>query len=756
MIKRNLFKAGRSLAVILAATLVMSQGVTALADDAVVIVNDGKTEMSDSNGGSSGVEVKVNDTTDNNQDNDHVSIPTDPISDGGLTVSSVDGSAYDDSTKKTPENDTTASVTVNGSVTNNSGSGSGGGNKSAVNATATSESSTGSSAKTEVTVNGDAVAGNINEADNSDAGVKAESYSYGTESHAKTEVTVNGNVTANGTGSTTGVRVDSSTLNNTYEEGSTTAAQDNATRTASTEVNVTGNVTATSNGGTSTGIYTTSSGEGASSKVKVDGKVTSTSSGQAEGINVNQPGQGGKVDIEVGGNVSADSSGGWVYGIKGSAQDADVNIKVKGDVKASSNKGAETIQILGTEKSFNLEVGGSVIQEGTGVGAINIEKVPYKEGTVDNTPSIKVTVAKDVTADTTAINIADSTDAIDVTVGGTVSGKEQNIVIGSDNTDNLNITVWKVDTTNDKDVAVNMEYSEGKYNYTRNTEVEESINYIIKVGGDSKINLDGTTKVNGYDTAKEGKTVYLKVDIPTGYTAEFKDVNGNSNYKIVPNGEGGAYLVVPRGGGVEVGVTLKQISGQSTSDDKNTTISQSTAGESRTESGASDGEYWSPSSNNNNNNNNNGNASGAMAGYAALQGLQVHSMSSLGTDMVLNVADVLMPVDTLTAINNFMGNNVPTLGSNNVMGAGVVNFNNMFLTSVSDTVEVPVAANVAANQSYTVMFSDGTQVVVPCLMNGVLSIPFNKAAEGLTYIIYGLQMDPSMFIGMPATNGWTY
>ncbi len=93
---------------------------------------------------------------------------------------------------------------------------------------------------------------------------------------------------------------------------------------------------------------------------------------------------------------------------------------------------------------------------------------------------------------------------------------------------------------------------------------------------------------------------------------------------------------------------------------------------------------------------------------------------------------------------------------NNVMGAGVINFNNLFVNSISDTVDVPVPANVYAGQSYNVMFSDGSSMVVTCLMNGVLTIPYSKTAEGLTYIILGLQMDPSMFIGVPDANGWTY
>ncbi|MCR5007210.1 MAG: hypothetical protein K6A76_01350, partial [Oribacterium sp.] len=126
-----------------------------------------------------------------------------------------------------------------------------------------------------------------------------------------------------------------------------------------------------------------------------------------------------------------------------------------------------------------------------------------------------------------------------------------------------------------------------------------------------------------------------------------------------------------------------------------------------------------------------------------------------GPDMFVNVADVFTPVDTITAMNSFTGTDRASINTNNVMGAGIVDFKNMFVNASSNTVEVPVPANVIANQSYTVMFSDGTSMVVPCAMNGVLSIPFSKTAEGLTYIICGIQLDPSMFIGMPQATGWT-
>ena len=119
-----------------------------------------------------------------------------------------------------------------------------------------------------------------------------------------------------------------------------------------------------------------------------------------------------------------------------------------------------------------------------------------------------------------------------------------------------------------------------------------------------------------------------------------------------------------------------------------------------------------------------------------------------GTPVTVKVSDILTLIGKPDIINSFTASDSGTIGIDNIMGAGIVSFHDMFIYSASDTVNVPVPANVIANQSYTVMFSDGTSVPVVCAENGILIIPFNKGVEGLTYIIYGLQMDPSMFIGM--------
>lgn len=75
-----------------------------------------------------------------------------------------------------------------------------------------------------------------------------------------------------------------------------------------------------------------------------------------------------------------------------------------------------------------------------------------------------------------------------------------------------------------------------------------------------------------------------------------------------------------------------------------------------------------------------------------------------------------------------------------------MNFNGAFAGSMQDTVELPVPANVSAGQEYTVLLSNGTTIKVQCLMDGILNIPFDKNAAGLTFMIYGREMNPSMFI----------
>ncbi|SFG66017.1 hypothetical protein, partial [Oribacterium sp. WCC10] len=138
--------------------------------------------------------------------------------------------------------------------------------------------------------------------------------------------------------------------------------------------------------------------------------------------------------------------------------------------------------------------------------------------------------------------------------------------------------------------------------------------------------------------------------------------------------------------------------------------------------------------------NNTGNAGNDAPGFSSdmtrYQGLTIQAPNLAGTNTVLNITDVLMPLDPMAAINNFIAAGVGGFGADNMLGAGFVNFANMFATALTDTVDLPVYASVSTGQYYTVVFSDGTSVLVPCIMDGVLTIPVNKNAAGLTYMIY--------------------
>ncbi len=82
----------------------------------------------------------------------------------------------------------------------------------------------------------------------------------------------------------------------------------------------------------------------------------------------------------------------------------------------------------------------------------------------------------------------------------------------------------------------------------------------------------------------------------------------------------------------------------------------------------------------------------------------------------------------------------------------MLNFSNMFLTSATDNVEVPVASNVVHGYTYRVALSNGTSIDVMCNYDGVLNIPFPKNAENLTYIIYSVNLFPT--VGEPPKENY--
>ena len=766
MKRRNLCNTKKLLAVILAASMCMNSGMVTLADiDKNIQVSEGETKKD------------IQEASISSQDN------TDIVVDAPYTTST--------SGNKHTEVEITDKVYTED------------GNRDSV--TGVDADSQGSGSTTTVSVG--------NEVDVSSAGTGVGVNANSSDS-GKTSVEVGRDVEITTGNTAEGVKASSNKDSYTsvsvgheveVESGNkATGIEANSVSRGTTEVNVGksgsegSGVTVKSNGESATGVEVSSHGN-AKSDVKVEGTIDVTSNADASGIVIERVTEGGNVSVSSGDvvvksgstgkgielgcgdenfssgigtvngsatvntgsiSVTTESSGEWplAVGIRGGVgEEGSVDITVNGDILATNGSGdTEGIQTEGVKGELTIHVIGSVEQNGAKGFAIGLNDAGEDSSKTD----INITVINDVTAynnDAVQISKMDDDSKLSLEVDGTISGKDHNIVLmGESTTEKLDITVWKVDTSNDKHVVDTYDYNNG---YSKVDVGDSIVNYIIKADStEAKIAMSGQgeQRSDGTYVAKEGKEVYFSVDIPNGYTAEFYDVNDNTAYQIIPNGTGGAYISVPRGGGVYVGVRLTKTStAESNSDSTKESSSANTVtivnSESRSESGASDGEYWSPSSYNQ------ANALGSVfSGYETLQALQIPSAIYGGSDMIVNVADVLTPVDTITAMNSFTGTDRASINTNNVMGAGIVDFKNMFVNASSNTVEVPVPANVVANQSYTVMFSDGTSIVVPCAMNGVLSIPFSKTADGLTYIICGIQLDPSMFIGMPPATGWTY
>ena len=733
MKRRNLLRTKKVLAVIIAASMSMSTVSTVLANEG--IEEFGKSNSAEAGGGS---QENGSNSVEARADNENVA----------KNVESASGTTAVDA-QSSEGHSSTVDVKGDAEGTENNGSG----DSKGVNAFSSDNNS-----KTSVTVGGGVSARDDNEAtgiradasDNSNTSVSAKSVyvevtgtsssgsneakgiDVNSESEGDTSVEIKEGVKARSEDMSTGVSVSS------YHENSTSTVK------AGGDVNVSGKKS-------SVGIN--SSANIGTSTTTVDGAIIVNSEKNSVGVTTSVA-NGGEVKVSIGSTIDAKSDqSSTSINVQNAYGDNDKRGSVEIEsrsVNATADKETTGIQIQAVSQSdIDITINGDV---NSSAKAGNAKGISSSLGT-DATADIKVTGNVTSTGkDGTAVEITDAESSkTDLFIGGTISGEKHNVVLSSTtNVDNLNISVWKVDTSNGKNVV---ETVDNNYNYTKNEKAEKQINYIIKAS--SAITLSGTgTTVGDYYTEHQDNKVYLKVNIPRGLTAEFYDINGNNNYEIVPDGNGGAYLVVPRGGGVQVGVkvTPKNSTYNDTSNSGSSGNTQSDYGS----SDSSDGGSSDSSSDDVSRNDERSNFGGVPSATQSVFALQVHTMSHAGSDLNQNITDVLKPIDTLTAINNFGDSGAPNMGTNNVKGTGIVNFNNMFLDSASDTVDVPVTADVYNGQTYTVMYSDGTSLQVPCLMNGVLNIPFRKNAEGLTYIIYGAEINPTMFFGTPTIYDLPY
>ncbi|MBR4474830.1 MAG: hypothetical protein IKS55_14510 [Oscillospiraceae bacterium] len=293
-----------------------------------------------------------------------------------------------------------------------------------------------------------------------------------------------------------------------------------------------------------------------------------------------------QVTVTVGGNVTGAADGVEVENLIGST---DINIKESvegksGDgirVKNSNeylNEGDSDVQLIKDSRGeeVTVTVGGSVTGAEDGIEIQN------------DTGIAAVTVAGDVTAEKAGIKLesgADNTDSnikTTVEVDGILNAGETPILIGEGITEkNVSITVWSVEVNDQQAKDGEIVKADSKSTEEKANAVENNIRYIIKVGESGK-DYKGLSFVNaekgesGYYAAKaydetdetEDNVVTLKIASEYKLLAIVHSKNDKTSRKdvIVQDNDGNYKLLIPKGGGVWLELSLEKIEAPATED----------------------------------------------------------------------------------------------------------------------------------------------------------------------------------------------
>ena len=177
-----------------------------------------------------------------------------------------------------------------------------------------------------------------------------------------------------------------------------------------------------------------------------------------------------------------------------------------------------------------------------------------------------VIIDGDVTAERNGISFHSTDDVVtsDVIIDGTLYGKENAVVYYKDaEIENLTLTVWKVEENKRGNLVEKYKGvdDDGNRTYEADREAEKQIQYIIRIADNSMdyITTTGTTEYEGYHVAHEGDTITLKLNIPEGKEIVEAYADAGQTVRLLKDADGNYYLIIPRGGGVELSLSLREI-----------------------------------------------------------------------------------------------------------------------------------------------------------------------------------------------------
>ena len=457
---------------------------------------------------------------------------------------------------------------------------------------------------TTVTVNGDVTVKAEKESDYWVAGVGGNTSGETQKNDQTVVIAVNGNVSVtNAKGEGQGVQAEAHDGDTTitidgntdvsakqYVNGVSAYASGESTATAT----INGDVTTESTDGFAQGVGLSAYEEDSSAKVTVNGDVTATSDAESAVAVAAYVSEDGYAEAYINGDVTAK---GDIYsaGIRTDNFGGIIDIEVVGDIE-SSGVGMDLVDVMKTEPdpvssgdypAFNEaeflytdygengtadvycheENGQKIYYYATKDGNVYFA---YTEKEVEAPAETRVEVKGDVEGETKGVIIELENDKgkMDLIVDGTISGETSSVVVSKETiSDNLIMTVWEIKANDAGNVVERTvkwtEGDDGEWTETREAdrELEKKIQYIIRLEQPTtgSISTSGTTEYEGYDVAKEGDKVVLKLNIPSGYKVTDAFNGTDVKVSLLKDENGDYYLIVPKGGAVNLSVTLEKI-----------------------------------------------------------------------------------------------------------------------------------------------------------------------------------------------------
>lgn len=341
---------------------------------------------------------------------------------------------------------------------------------------------------------------------------------------------------------------------------------------------------------------------GENGKISVSAKGVNASAGEeAMGAYISSS-YGGSFDTLIGEDgitaKAAEATGAYI----GSYCDSTATLEVEGDVTAlaSEDQGIGVFAWAADGAAVNVSVVGviSATAENDEAYALGVEGYAYDGGNVTisageiqaegafaigadlmagEDASVTLLVNGDLSGELAGLVIEGVEDdgaigLIDALVEGTLSGGAGSVVITSEEVvDGATLTIWQAELNEDGHIVGALEYGEEdemSLNYSEATEkLEKNILYIIKYEDplDGKVlsvadeNGGALNKSHEYDVANESDKVILKIDLPEGYrlTGAFNGTDDKT--PLLQDENGNYYVIVPKGGGVFLTVTLEEI-----------------------------------------------------------------------------------------------------------------------------------------------------------------------------------------------------